>query len=568
MRAPPTPAEMVLALSSPAGFALAATGIPKGGRLWWRYPLQDVVNRWLVDMIAGRKRRIILNAPPRHGKSMLVAQYLPAWYLGWNPDHEVAIVSNTAELAEEHGGYARDLMLEHGERYFGLRVRGGKKAAANGWQIEGHRGRCHAIGKGGTFTGKGANLLIVDDPIKDTQEAQSPTARQRLWEWWTGVGQKRLNPGGSKVVVMFTRWHQDDLVGRLLEADGNRGRWHKLNVPAIAVEDDPAARGFANGLAEGEPYVDPCGREPGRALWPVMLDGSPGYPLDELEDMRSDDAGIFEAQNQGNPRPPVGAKFSRAHFRYARDRAAYFELIQPDGTARAVLKDECTWIGTGDMAAGKGKDNDPCSFLVGAVTPQRELIVIEVIAEKLALGDQWDWVRGQWEGYPELMASGRVGAEFKQGAHALFGAWEREVSEGRWAHELEKIPAVSDKDQRAQPVAAAMKLGRVYFLDRGAQWIAPFEDELLGFPTGRHDDRVDVLAYAWIYVGDVGGSDMIEANEAGTVTATSYDGLLADAPEAEPEAEPDSDDDLDEFAIVAAPEEQPRRRRGGGMFRR
>ncbi len=348
MKRPPSLEELFLAHSSPVGWAVVAEGIPSQGRLYRYSQHIHMLNAWATSLALARanrehgRKRVLLSCPPRHSKSTTVSQWLPAWWLGHYPNDEVAVVCATTELADEHSGRSRDIMNAHGVRHFGLRVQLGKKAGTN-WRIEDHKGRCHAVGTGGTFVGKGAHLMVVDDPIKDAQQAYSSHQREMLWRWWTNVASTRLNPGGV-CLVTATRWHSDDLTGRLLE--NAPGDWELLNLAALAGE------------------ADPLGREPGEALWPEMYDAA------HHQAKRRQDPYVFAAQYQGDPTPTDGAVFRRERFRYARDGGDHLELLEPlGGESRRILKDECLWFICCDMANRTSERNDYTVATVFARTP-------------------------------------------------------------------------------------------------------------------------------------------------------------------------------------------------------
>ncbi len=152
--------------------------------------------------------------PPQHGKSELCSHYLPVWYLGNYPERWVILTSYEADFAAQWGRKTRTLLLQQAQ-LLGLRI-SRQSSAANRWDLAGHDGGMMTAGVGGPITGKGAHLLIIDDPVKNDEEARSPTFRQKQWQWWLSVASTRMRPGGLFVVIQ-TRWHRDDLTGRILE---------------------------------------------------------------------------------------------------------------------------------------------------------------------------------------------------------------------------------------------------------------------------------------------------------------------------------------------------------------
>lgn len=213
----------------------------------------DLIDRVFRDIARGIPRKVLITMPPRHGKSRRAARWAPLWYLSKHPDHRVMIASYSADLADDHGRWIRDAINGYGDQ-IGLYLHAGSKAA-NRFDLadaEGNRldGGLVTAGVGGGLTGKGAHLAVVDDPIKDDADAQSPTMRKRLWDWWTSVLLTRIEPGGS-VIVIQTRWHEQDLAGKILAGE-DASDWTILDLPALADSED-----------------DPLGRPIGTPLWPI-----------------------------------------------------------------------------------------------------------------------------------------------------------------------------------------------------------------------------------------------------------------------------------------------------------
>lgn len=179
--------------------------------------------------------------PPRHGKSERVSRIYPAWFVGNFPNKRVILASYEADFAASWGAKARDVLLEHGRSVFRVWLRPGS-VAANRWDLARYDGGMVTAGVGGPVTGKGADLFILDDPVKNAEEAGSKTMRERAWDWWRSTAYTRLEPGGA-VILMMTRWHEDDLGGRILaEAAAGGERWEVVRLPALAEEWDPLRR--------------------------------------------------------------------------------------------------------------------------------------------------------------------------------------------------------------------------------------------------------------------------------------------------------------------------------------
>jgi len=280
--------EKDLAATSPAMFAQIASQ----GK-WTLAPHLAYLDRALVEAVErsnqGSQEGLLVSMPPQHGKSELCSKYLPAWFLGVFPDRRVILTSYEADFAAGWGRKARDL-LERWGHLFGVRV-SKRSAAAGRWDLDGHDGGMTTAGVGGPITGRGAHLLLVDDPIKNDEEARSPTRRQKQWEWWQSVATTRLRPGAVMLVIQ-TRWHRDDLTGRILDhAERTGQQWRVVRFPALAEEQDV------------------LGRQPGEPLWPAM------YSAERLEQVRTAKTAYYwQAMYQQNPQAEGSAEWPAEFF--------------------------------------------------------------------------------------------------------------------------------------------------------------------------------------------------------------------------------------------------------------
>lgn len=238
--------------------------------------------------------------PPQHGKSELVSHWFPVWLLDLFPWLSIILASYEADYAASWGRKVRNTIQANPDH---LRVRiSDDSAAANRWETT-DGGGMNSTGVSGAITGKPAHTLIIDDAVKNREQAESPTYREKTWEWWSGTARTRLNPlpwaPYGVVIVMATRWHIDDLPGRLLArkvdaSDEYALPWFEYKLPAIALENDP------------------LGRQPGEALWPEK------YPLELLYSIKSDISPYdWESEYQQSPVLKEGALFRREWFRPA-----------------------------------------------------------------------------------------------------------------------------------------------------------------------------------------------------------------------------------------------------------
>ena len=224
---------------SPATFAEEVSN----GR-WRAMPHLQMIDRELVRASSREITKIMVNLPPRHGKSELISKYFPAWYLGNFPDQRVILTSYNSHFACMWGRQVRDILKLYGKDYFDIGISPTARAV-DSFAIADAMGGMDSVGAGGSLTGRGADLMIIDDPVKSDKEANSKLIRENLWDWYRSTAFTRLEPNGIIVMIM-TRWHEDDICGRILAEEDD---WNLIKLPAIAEENDP------------------LGRAPGTALW-------------------------------------------------------------------------------------------------------------------------------------------------------------------------------------------------------------------------------------------------------------------------------------------------------------
>jgi hypothetical protein len=244
-----------------------------------------------LDLVEqGKIKRIIFTLPPRHGKSELVSVQFPAFLIGKNKDRSIITASYSGDLATDFGRQVRNIIMSEKYKNIFADVELAEDSQAKGkWHTNG-RGVYNAVGVGGATTGKGADFLIIDDPVKNRQDAESTVVRESTWDWFTSTAMTRLSPEGAVIVVM-TRWHDDDLVGRILRSE-NKDKWDVVHLPAIATEDE-------------------LERKKGEALW------SNHFTLEKLEAIKQD-IGTYDWSSlyQGNPIDSDTQEFKREHFHY------------------------------------------------------------------------------------------------------------------------------------------------------------------------------------------------------------------------------------------------------------
>ena len=218
-----------------------------------------LLDKALLDVASGRCKRLIVTMPPRHGKSEMISKYFAAWYLGNFPDRRIILASYASSFASDWTAKVGNILTEYGYYLFGTRI----VRNIVGLVETDFGGSMIATGAGSSITGRGANLFIIDDPVKNAEEAWKETYQEKTVNWFKSVAYTRLEPEGA-IILVQTRWHDADLAGQLIEESGEDGAepWTVLNLPAIAEEDDL------------------LGREVGEALWPER------FPIGKLETIR------------------------------------------------------------------------------------------------------------------------------------------------------------------------------------------------------------------------------------------------------------------------------------------
>lgn len=419
-----------------------------------------ILDRALVDAASGRIPRLLVEMPPRHGKSTLVSQHFPAWYLATFPDRRLILASYEAAFAASWGRQARELFGSWGPRIWNQSV-SDSAASSEWWWIRGHSGYMATAGVGGPLTGKGASLIVIDDPVKNAEEARSPLQRARAWDWYRSVLRTRLEPGGGIVLVM-SRWHEDDLAGRLLaEAKAGGEAWTELRLPALAEQDDP------------------LGRLPDTALWPDRFDAP------ELKaTRRTIGPHWWNALYQGRPTADSGGAFNRSgERRYTYDGEAFL-LRQSDGSVERVPDTGFQRVACCDLNISLNTQSDFTAVITGAFLPLGRIIILDILRKHFGPGQH----TGPIKEIVERWECGYVGVEDN--------AFQGEVIEKlrRAGVAVKPLRAQGDKLTRSDTAAAMWNAGDIY-LPANAAWAEDLIEELAVFPLGRHDDQVDALSY-------------------------------------------------------------------------
>ncbi len=443
-----TKARRLAARVSPAGL-----GLYDMGRRRFQFPPHlQVLDRALCDVAAGRIKRLIIEMPPRHGKSKETSEYFPAWFLGKWPDKRVALASYGSELACDLSASARDIMIAHGREVFGVQVNP-KKSASHNWGILGRRGGMIAVGVGGPLTGRGADVLIIDDPVKNHEEAQSKTHREKVWNWYTSTAYTRLEPDGA-VIIIQTRWHEDDLAGRAqLQEDEE---WTVIRMPATC--DDPES--------------DPLGREMGAALWPKRFNRERLAAI-----AKSVGSFVWNALYQQRPVAAEGNVLRKAWWR------EYSEL--PERIAETCDQIIQSW----DLAF---KDSEGADRVAGQVWGRRgaDIFLLAATAQVLNFPDTCTAIRAMTARWPA--ATVKL-IEDKANGPAVISTLRSEIGG------LIPVEPQGGKMARVVAISGLVEAGNVYLPARApAPWVSDFIVECAAFPNGTNDDQVDAMSQALI----------------------------------------------------------------------
>lgn len=429
--------------------ALHARTVSRGR--WKAYPYLRLVARRLTQLLLrGEGGRLIVEIPPQHGKSELISHRFPTYVLDIFPWLDVMLTSYGADLAN---GFSRQVRntIQGSPDLLDVRL-ARDSTAADDWRTTAGGGM-RSMGVGGGMTGKGANVLLIDDPVKNFRDALSQAFRDSQWDWWASTASTRLRRNAI-VVLMMTRWNQDDLAGRL-QAD-DREKWEVIRIPALAEDNDP------------------LGRPVGAPLNPDMKS------LVEIEAARTRSPFWFEALYQQRPRAREGAMLQRTWFKFVKAIPNLAERVRYWDRAATVPKNgsDPDWT-AGGLVARIGDDffiADIRRFRGSPMDNEREIAMTACLDRADALRGSAADVRIRMEQEP---GSAGVDVIAHYQGHVLLG------------YPFQGVRSTGDKVLRAEPFASAAQAGRVYLVE--GPWNQAFLDEIEMFPNGPHDDQVDAV---------------------------------------------------------------------------
>ncbi|HEX5272662.1 MAG TPA: phage terminase large subunit [Gemmataceae bacterium] len=447
--------------------------------------------------------------PPRHGKSELVSRRLPAFALGRNPDLNVIACSHTADLASDMNRDVQRIIDSEGyrllfpdTRLYGKNIRtiagdGTWLRNSDVFEVVGRRGRYLSAGTGGSIAGRGFGIGVIDDPIRSRKEADSEAGRKHVWDWYLSDFYTRRANDDAGILLTVTRWHEDDLPGRLLKQARENPKlpqWTVVRFPAVCEPED---------VHPDDP------REVGQALWPALFDEAALTETREVSGPRD-----WASVHQQRPSPAEGNVFKRSHFRTFTEECdpvgrlvfVLGNFADPERPPRRVPAAACRWFQTIDTALTVSRSSAYTCVGTFCLTPQSDLLVYNIFREKLEVPEQFgalmelragaavfdrrsrQWVaRGVQNPWP-----GRLLYQAIETKASGIGLVQQAAAEGK---PFRQLKADGDKVMRAAPVSVMFENGKVWFR-AGASFLQRLCDELLSFPSGAHADQVDCLSYA------------------------------------------------------------------------
>jgi len=412
----------------------------------------------LEGVESGKIKRLMIFMPPRHGKSHLTSEFFPAWYLGRNPDKYIIATSYSQELSDDFGRKVRNIMADESYKNIFPKVRLMQDSSSIKRFHTEQGGAYFASGVGGPITGRGAHVLLIDDPIKNKEDAESELYRKKIKDWYTSTAYTRLMPDGA-VIIIQTRWHIDDLAGWLISEKSHEG-WHILSMPAI--DDD------------------------GKALWPSQ------YPIEALNNIRLNiGERDFMALYQQRPVALLGNEFNSSWIQYYNPQHG----IQPE---------ECNvWILV-DPAGEKKSTSDYTAVAVVGLAPDNNYYILEMFRDRLNPTERVQMVMRTHKKWNALCGRPPEVVYEKYGLMSDTHWIRQEQDRQGYRFSLVEVGGQLKKEDRIRRLIPLFEQKRIYlpmnhiYVDNKGQsneMIQTFiKEEYETFPFSKHDDMLDVLA--------------------------------------------------------------------------
>jgi predicted phage terminase large subunit-like protein len=435
-------------------------------------PALDLIDQAIVDTFNTPDARLILSMPPQEGKSQRVTRTGALWMLTRSPELRIGIASYASSLAETFSGDIRNWISQNSgaEGSLDLRLRLSPYSRSRKvWQLADHRGGVFAVGVGGGLTGRPLDALIIDDPFADAEQATSPAYRQKVWDWWQMVASTRLAPGAPVIVVM-TRWHEDDLAGRLIAAEDGK-IWRTINIPALADHDPMKG------------HTDPLGREPGE--WMTSARGNRDWDAIRVRS----GSRAFSALYQGRPTPGDGNVWLQSWWRrYLKAPWTVNEVQTTDEQTVMHLEGFDELIQSWDMAF---KDTKSSDYVVGQLWGRRgaDVWLIDQVRDRMTFTEtltQFQMFCAKWPQAKVKLV------EDKANGTGVIDMLRSKVGG------LVPVNPTESKYARANAVAPFIEAGNVYLPADVIRLfdVDKFLTETSAFPNDPHDDQVDAASQA------------------------------------------------------------------------
>ena len=425
-------------------------------------PHHKLLTDALDEVERGECDRLLVMMPPGSAKSTYGSVYFPEYFVGRNPQLSVIAASHTSELAERFGRRVRNgVDDEQFKALFPMVTLAVDSTAAGRWGTN-LGGEYTAVGVGGSVTGRRGDLIVVDDPVRSREDADSERVRQKTWDWWTNDLLTRLKPGG-RIVVIMTRWHEADLAGQLLEKEPQR--WKVIKLPMIAGE------------------ADPLGREPGQRLWAEWF-------TEEMVLQAQSDPRSWISLYQQEPRPAEGAEFKRSWIsRYS---------LAPKKMNRVILIDPAGDPQTA-KAGTKRKRSDRTVMWVLGLSPDSNVYLLDGIIDRLSLTQRADKLFALHKKHKPM--------QVRYERYGMMGDIEHirnEMEHRQYRFKITEVAGAVEKNARIRRLIPWFEAGRIWMpqalnytdvLGADHELIQEFLDvEYATFPVGRFDDGMDCLA--------------------------------------------------------------------------
>lgn len=421
------------------------------------------------------KSRIAISIPPRHLKSTCITNCFPSWFMSREPWRSTIVTSYGQNLVEKSGQKNKERIIEFAGNLFGVNIKRdvSKKSL---WEFE-QGGRFKGATIRGGATGEGCELLIIDDPVKNREEANSKTIQERNFDEYSDTFMTRPHPN-ALIILIMTRWHNNDLRGKIEETEKHLN-WLKLDLMAICETEDEAEQ-------------DVLGRKVGEALYPQMYDEK------YFEPFKSNPRTWWSLYKQ-KPQIDTGEYFQRDYFQYFTYDKNFVYLYTETGEIKKYLLSSCKLrFQTIDTAQKNGQENDETGIITFVITPDNDILILDIYHGRIQVPEQEKIIDLYWNKWDIDFQA----IEDKQSGTGII---QKLINSGR---PVEKLQAKGDKIERAGVMVLYYANMKVYHL-KGAEWLGYYENQLLEFPNGEHDDLVDCASYGGIVVLNKSGQKSI-----------------------------------------------------------